>query len=339
MGPSVNPLLRPDVDLPRSAVSRSATIAFLVAATTCVALLAGCASAETAEPLHMSREALGTVVAITAYPAADDSRAAEAIDAAYEAMAAVEAELDAHAADSAIARVNAAPEPALEPLPPYAEDVLDAICVLEVREWFSPQLWAATELWAFEAGGHVPTTAELEAALGDGRYDFGGAAKGLALDEAAEALRAAAGVDAALIASGSTTLAYGTKPHSEPWRIGVEDPRDPSALIATIEAAGDITVSTSGDYQRAFERNGVLYHHILDPATGRPALGFRSLTVVGDISGLDSDILSTALFVAGPARAMSFAEEHGLGLVVVDAGGRTHIVPGPEGRTWEIVTE
>ena len=319
----------------RSAIPSCALLAATLALTP---LLAGCAGDSAAEPLHTSREALGTVVAITAY-AESDSRAAEALDAAYDAMAAVEAELDAHDPDSAVARVNSAPEPAFEPLPPYAEAVLDAICVLEVREWFSPQLWALSELWAFEEGGHVPSAAELDVALADPRYDFGGAAKGLALDEAAETLRSSSAVDAALIASGSTTLAYGAKPDGEPWRIGVEDPRDPAALVATIEAAGDITVSTSGDYQRAFDRNGVRYHHILDPATGRPALGFRSLSVVGDISGLDSDILSTALFVAGPARAMSYAEEHGLGLVIVDAGGRTHIVPGPADRTWEIVTE
>ncbi len=315
------------------------SLTLLVATAMLSAPLAGCTGDGAAEPLHTSREALGTVVAITVYTGDSDARAAEVADAAYDAMAAVEAELDAHDPDSAIARVNSAPDPALESLPPYAEEVLDAICALEVREWFSPQLWAATGLWAFEDGGHVPSAAELDAALADPRYDFGGAGKGLALDEAAEMLRDSPTVDAALIASGSTTLSLGSKPDGEPWRIGVEDPRDPATLIATVEATADITVSTSGDYQRAFDRNGIRYHHILDPATGRPALGFRSLTVVGDVSGLDSDILSTALFVAGPAHALSYAEEHGLGLVVVDAGGRTHVVPGPEDRTWEIVAE
>ena len=146
-------------------------------------------------------------------------------------------------------------------------------------------------------------------------------------------------MSAALISSRSTTLAFGRKPDGEPWRIGIEDPRDTDKIVATVESAADITVSTSGDYQRFFERDGVRYHHILDPETGMPAAGLRSLTVVGDIPGLDSDILATALFVMGPSAATVYAEEYGIGLVLVDAEGRTLIVPGPADRTWEIVAE
>jgi thiamine biosynthesis lipoprotein len=299
-------------------------------------MLDGCTVRD--EPVRDSREALGTVVAITAYGANTDAVQAAANE-AYAAMGAVEAELDAHDPDSAIGRVNATSAPELEPLPPYAETVLDAICALEVREWFSPQLWAASESWAFETTGHVPTDGELTAALADPRYDFGGAEKGVALDEAAKALRASGAVDGALISSGSTTLAFGTKPAEVPWRIGVEDPRSPDAIIATVEADGDLAVSTSGDYQRYFKRGGVRYHHILDPATGRPARGLRSLTVIGDITGLESDILSTALFVAGPDAATAYAREHDLGLVLVDDEGRTHIVPGPEDATWQVISE
>jgi len=295
--------------------------------------LAACAGSP--EPLRDSREALGTVVALTAY-GSDTEALRAAADAAYAAMDEVEAELDAHDPDSVIGRVNASAAPELEPLPPRAETVLDAICALGVREWFSPQLWTATQAWDFEGTGHVPTDEELQAALSDLRYDFGGAAKGIALDEAAAALRESGAVDAALISSVSTTLAFGTKPDGEPWRIGIEDPRDSDALVATVEAQGDVTVSTSGDYQRYFERDGVRYHHILDPATGRPVRGLRSLTVIGDIPGLESDILSTALFVAGPDAAVAYAEEHGLGLVIVDDKGRTRMVPGPGGASWKI---
>ncbi|MBS3956406.1 MAG: FAD:protein FMN transferase [Clostridiales bacterium] len=315
-----------------------ATALALVVAVSAPATLTGCAD-RPANSVVSSREALGTVVSVTAYGSETDPEGAvtRAIDNAFAAMSAAEAELDAHDPESAIARINASPQPQTEPLPARAQRILDAICALEMREWFSPQLWAATQLWRFEDGGHVPHEAQLAAALADARYDFGGAAKGVALDEAAGALRDSGGVSAALIASGSTTLAIGSKPDGEPWRIGIEDPREPEKFIATVEATGDITVSTSGDYQRFFERSGVRYHHILDPATGKPTFGFRSLTVVGDIDGLDSDILSTALFVAGPAFALRYAEEHGLGLVVVDAGGRTHIVPGPDDRTYQIV--
>lgn len=296
-------------------------------------LVSGCASGT--EPLRDSREALGTVVTVAAY-GPDEAVMRAALDAAYAAMEAVETELDAHDPYSAISLVNAADTPELEPLPPRAETILDSICVLGVREWFSPQLWATTELWDFENGGYVPTDEELEAALADLRYDFGGAAKGRALDEAASALQEEGAVESGLISSGSTTLAFGEKPDAEPWRIGIEDPRDPEEVVATVQATGDITVSTSGDYQRFFERDGVRYHHILDPVTGLPARGLRSLTVIGEIPGLYSDVLSTALFVAGPDAATAYAEEYGLGLVLVDEKGRTQIVPGPEGASWEI---
>jgi FAD:protein FMN transferase len=308
-----------------------------VVALMCAALLLASCSPE-AEPLLDSREALGTVVAVTAYGPEVEAMRASA-DAAYDAMAEVEAELDAHDPDSDIGRINAADAPAFAVLPPRAETVLDSICVLAVREWFSPQLWTATEAWAFEEGGRVPSPPELESALADGRWDFGGAAKGLALDQAATALRADGTVDAALISSGSTTVAFGQKPGDDPWRIGIEDPRDPQGIVATVEARGDITVSTSGDYQRFFEQDGVRYHHILDPATGMPARGLRSLTVIGDIPGLYSDILSTALFVAGPDAAVAYAEEYSLGLVLVDDEGRTRIVPGPEGAPWSIASD
>jgi FAD:protein FMN transferase len=307
--------------------------AVICASLLAVLILSSCSGP--AEPLRDSREALGTVVAISAY-GADEDAMRDSVEAAYAAMDEVEAELDAHDPDSDIGRINATPDPELAALPSRAETVLDSICVLVVREWFSPQLWAATEAWGFEEGGRVPADEELAAALADLRYDFGGAAKGLALDEAAASLRAGGTAGAALFSSGSTTLAFGEKSDGEPWRIGIEDPRDPEAVIATVEATGDITVSTSGDYQRYFESGGVRYHHILDPATGLPARGLRSLTVIGDISGLDSDILSTALFVAGADAAIEYAEENGLGLVLVDDEGRTRIVPGPEGASWSV---
>src|SRR5690606_31696490 len=145
----------------------------------------------------------------------------------------------------------------------------------------------------FGGEGHVPTTGELSAALltasiperdGDRMrfagissstavpgLDFGGAAKGLALDRAREALRSHGGVTAALITAGSTTVTLGTKPDGEPWRIGVEDPREPGRIRVVAAWVGDGALSTSGDYQQYFERDGVWYHHILDPATGRPA--------------------------------------------------------------------
>lgn len=320
------------------------------------------------EPVVVSREALGTVVSITAY-GEDEAAVRDAIEDAFDAMAGVESQLDAYDPASAISAFNADPC-AERALPADAVTILDAIERLNVGAQFSPALLGVSRLYDFEGAQTVPAEADLalalDAAAGFGRtspdrggftptattdarldpggalapgLDFGGAAKGLALDRAREALRESGAVTAALITAGSTSVTLGTKPDGSVWRIGVEDPREPGEVVAVFQFEGDGALSTSGDYQRAFEAGGVLYHHILDPATGMPARGMRSLTVAGmDASGLDSDILSTALFVKGSGNAAAYAEEAGLALYVVDDEGRALVVPAPA-ESGLVVTE
>ncbi|MDO8880270.1 MAG: FAD:protein FMN transferase [Coriobacteriia bacterium] len=320
-------------------------------------MLVGCA---TDEPVVVSREALGTVVTITAY--GDDGQAVSAaVEDAYAAMAAVESQLDSHDPASALSRFNDAPY-TQQVLPPDAVEVLGAIDALGVSAHFSPVLSAVTRQYDFEGGGTVPDEEDLYLALVAGNgfrrtatetamfarvkdpdprlepggalapaLDLGGASKGLALDRAREALRSSGAVTAALISSTSSTVTLGTKPDGSVWRVGVEDPRDTERVIAVFAFEGDGALSTSGDYQRYFEADGIRYHHILDPATGLPARGFRSVTVGGaGMSGLDADILSTALFVAGRDAVRRYAEDRGVALYAVDAGGRAHLVPAPE---------
>ena len=329
-----------------------------------VAVLAtGCTPAE--EPVRDAREALGTVVTITAY-GEDAAQVEMAVEDAYAAMAEVERALNVYGETGApcgsAASLNLMPHE-WNPLPEEAQEVLARTAELDVGGQFSPGLFGVQELYDFEGGGRVPDAEELAPAVEaattfetreadgivDGRFtpqggaetttsaeavpvgvDFGGAAKGLGLDRAAAALRESGAVDAAVISAGSTTIAFGEKPDGSPWKIGIEDPRDPEVVVSVVEGPGDVIVSTSGDYQRYFEEAGERYHHILDPATGEPARGTQSLTVVGTSTGLDSDILSTALFVMGPEEAAAYAKQAGLGLYVIDSEGRTQIAPGPD---------
>lgn len=138
--------------------------------------------------------------------------------------------------------------------------------------------------------------------------DFGGIAKGYASDRAAAAL-AENGVTSALISLGGNIVALGTKPDGTPWRIAIRDPLDESAFSGIVRIA-DMAVVTSGGYERYFELDGQSYHHILDPASGMPAHnGLTSATIVCE-SGMLADGLSTALFVMGEEKALSFWRTH-----------------------------
>jgi len=328
--------------------------------------LPGCAPAE---PVVVSREALGTVVTITAY-GDDDAAVREAVDDAFAVMAEVVAPLDAYEPGSEITAFNRQPY-TVQPLPPRFAEILDTIDHLDVGDAFSPFLMSVSGLYGFEGSQTVPAADDLTLALSaaegfvridthngvftrlktpDARLEPGGvlapgldasgAAKGLALDAARESLRASDAVTAALISSGSSTVTLGTKPGGEAWRVGIEDPRDTESVIAVFTFEGEGALSTSGDYQRYFEAGGVRYHHILDPATGEPARGVRSLTVAGSsLTGLESDILSTALFVRGLDRAEEYASAEGVALFAVDEEGRTHIVPAPEGSGLTVAEE
>ncbi|TEB14140.1 Thiamine biosynthesis lipoprotein ApbE precursor [Pelotomaculum sp. FP] len=136
--------------------------------------------------------------------------------------------------------------------------------------------------------------------------DLGGVAKGYATDEAVKALRDM-GIQHAIINAGGNVYALGDKPDGSPWRVGVQDPRGDKGIIGILYVK-DRAVVTSGDYQRYFEQDGVRYHHIVDPSTGKQARGVMQATVVAD-SATDADILSTTLFVLGAQKGMGFVQE------------------------------
>jgi len=93
-----------------------------------------------------------------------------------------------------------------------------------------------------------------------------------------------------------------------PWRLGIQDPRGTSnRIFATVDVT-DSTFSTSGDYARFFIKDGRRYHHILDPGTGEPAMGCRSVTIVTG-SATVADGLSTGVFILGPEAGMALIEK------------------------------
>ncbi|MHC5112927.1 MAG: FAD:protein FMN transferase [Planctomycetota bacterium] len=155
---------------------------------------------------------------------------------------------------------------------------------------------------------------------------LGGIAKGYALDQSAEALRAK-GIHSFLISAAGQML-VGAEKNGRPWRIGIRDPRgEPADFFAHIEVT-NTSVSTSGDYEQYFVLDGRRYHHILDPRTGRPARGVRSATVVCADATL-ADALSTSLIVLGPDAGLALVETlPGVEAVVVDQEGALHVSSG-----------
>lgn len=158
--------------------------------------------------------------------------------------------------------------------------------------------------------------------------DLGGIAKGYAADRAVDELKRQ-GIKAGLVSVAGDIKAFGLKPDKSSWIIGIRNPRPKNKddeIIATI-GLKDMAISTSGDYERYFVFNGKRYHHILDPKTGFPADGCRSVSVITQ-DGVNTDSFSTGVFVLGPEKGMQVLKEIGFEGIIIDINGNIHTTPG-----------
>ena len=142
------------------------------------------------------------------------------------------------------------------------------------------------------------------------KISFGAVAKGCASDYAVDAMRQA-GVESGVVSLGGNVQTLGVKPDGSDWVIAVEDPNEPGAYLGTL-SVGETAVVTSGSYQRFFtDEKGNKYHHIINPATGKPAdNGLLSVTIVCT-DGTLADCLSTAMFVLGEKKAIEYWQKFG----------------------------
>lgn len=288
-------------------------------------------------------------LALPAGPAVDEQTAA-----VREIFTDIDARMSEWKATSALSKVNArAGGPAVE----VPEDLLALIeRGLELGRRTDGAFditWAALwGLWDFKAEDPrppPPAEATARAALVDRKQvqvdraartvrllrpgmkmGLGGIAKGAALDRSAAELRRR-GLGSFMLSAGGQVMVAGGK-SGRPWRVGIRDPRgEPTDFFAVLQVQ-DGSVSTSGDYERFFIRDGRRYHHILNPRTGLPAEGLRSATVLSR-SATDADALSTALMVLGPSKAMALVEaDPALEAVLVDGQAKVHVSSGLRGR-------
>jgi FAD:protein FMN transferase len=157
------------------------------------------------------------------------------------------------------------------------------------------------------------------------RIDLGGFAKGHAVDRAT-ALLTQRGIAHAYVAAGGDSRVLGDR-GGRPWTIAVRHPRQPDEVIAVLPLE-DCAVSTSGDYERCFERDGVRHHHLIDPRTGRSPLGVSSVTILA-ADGLTAEALSKTVFVRGIAEGLRIVDAFpGVDALVVDADGHLHASQG-----------
>lgn len=194
---------------------------------------------------------------------------------------------------------------------------------------FDPTIGAVSTLWNFstEPKGPVPDSRTVKEACTHVGYenvtingnevrledpatqlDPGAIAKGYIADRMREYLLDA-GVTSALINLGGNVLAIGEKPDGSPFRVGVQMPFAAQGEVLTTVSVRDKSLVSSGNYERFFEADGMLYHHILDPATGYPANnGVLGVTILADNS-VDADALSTICFLMGKDAGLALIEQ------------------------------
>jgi len=213
---------------------------------------------------------------------------------------------------------------------------------------FNPAIGAIIGAWGFHADtkpqGGLPDLAAIRAMTArkpamtdvkiDGnrvsssnplvQLDFGGFAKGVALDHAEQVFKGL-GIENALINAGGdiNTLGDGG---DRPWQVGIQNPKS-RGIIATLRLNPGEDVYTSGNYERFREIDGVRYAHIIDPRTGMPVNRIVSATVLA-YSGALADGAATALTVAGPDDWYRIARKMGIkSAVLVDDRGTVYLNP------------
>ena len=148
--------------------------------------------------------------------------------------------------------------------------------------------------------------------------DLGGIAKGYAVDRCI-GIMVGAGIEHGSVSAGGDSRILGDR-RGQPWTVGIRDPRHEGAMAAILPLT-DTAVSTSGDYERFFERDGVRYHHILDPTTGDSARESWSVTILGPEATF-TDALSTSVFVLGPEKGLELVNRlPEIDAIIIDAKG------------------
>lgn len=260
---------------------------------------------------------------------ANGKNADTALKLAEERIRILEAELSVTDVESDIGKINSSNGIAASVSDDTAELISAGISYGEKTSGaLDISIYPVLSEWGFTTGEyHIPTEKKLAELLEnvdysqvritdndvvvpeDYKIDLGALAKGYTGDKIMEVFREN-DVNSAVISLGGNVQTLGSKPDGTDWRIGVKDPFSPDIDFCVISVK-DKAVVTSGNYERCFTGDdGNQYWHIIDPQDGYPAdNGLVSVTIIGN-SGLMCDALSTALFIMGTDKAVSYWKEH-----------------------------
>ncbi len=309
-----------------------------------------------------TRLVLGTVVEITVQ-GKNRGLLSDAVSAAFLRISEIEKIADRNTVDSEISKLNSLAMLGESKKIPVSRETLEMLNLARgVSESsggaFDITVAPLVDLWNFKEGGQnrrIPEKGEIRERLKFVDYrnviidksdnsissdlagiklDLGGIAKGYAVDEAVLVLRGF-GVESGVVNAGGDMAIIGNKVGGSPWVIGVQDPRDANKLIALLSLE-DVSVVTSGDYERYFIHNEKRYHHIIDPNTGYPSNESISVTVIVKNTAKNkakntalADALATAIFVLGPEKGLELAESiDSVEVLIVGPSGKTFATKG-----------
>lgn len=312
----------------------------------------------TNEAVMTRKNLMGTLVEFT-FMGGDASRYDAASEAAFAEISRLEGLMSSYKPDSDVSRMNAHAGEMVDVSPDTIEVLEASRKISELSDGaFDPAIGALGIIWGNSGEkGNVPGKEDIAKLLPLVDYravmidraggkaglktkgmsiNLGGIAKGYIVAKAAEVLKKN-GVERAIVKAGGDMRVFQKAGEpagaAKPFNIGVQDPRNNTKLSAELHVNNG-AVSTSGDYERFFEKDGKRYHHILDPRTGFPADKSESVTVVADDS-TEADGLSTAIFVMGWSKGIALAEKLGVQCLIVDSEGNIHVTKKFEGKLLE----
>jgi thiamine biosynthesis lipoprotein len=316
-----------------------------------LALLAGTAAAAPGK-LTYTDKAMGTYVTVWFWTdrEADAAKAAKSV---FDEMRRLDAEMTTWTKDGETAKINAAA--GVKPVKVSDEEleVIERAVDISKRSGgvFDITVEAFRGLWKFDEDmdGSLPDPAEVKKRLAKiGWKDIvidhkaktvflrrkgmaitlGGIAKGYAVDKCVALLKKLGFTDFMVQAGGDMYISGSKGP--EPWVVGIRDPRGPRDEMFALAPVKDHSFSTSGDYERGFVKDGVRYHHILDPRDGQPARASRSVTIRAK-DAYTADAWSKVMFIWGWKKGLELIKENKLEdfeVVWVDNENKIHMTPG-----------